>query len=420
MNPKPFSHYTQWILEWKLAGASLLCASIFSAAMAKAESQASVSIKQIGEAPTSGGLVTAVVYEKNGRHFLYTGGEKSELESFTVGDDGTLNPLKSYALWNNKGPARGLVTVTLDGTDYLYAGNKFGNAIEVYRIDEDGMLDRIHLIEDTDQTHLGVVITLQVVEMKSATYLLAGGLEKTPGLSCFRVNKDGSLTHVQSMKDTEEIYTDGIIGMVLHRIAGKTYVVTGGFQDSGVSSFCIDEDGRFENVSNVGDDLELFLNGTYPVDGVTLGDQAYVLVGHRHHNYYKRGGFIKNPDFVYHGDGVTVLKMDQTGSLTVHHVLKNTPELRLRGQTRLAVRKLSEEQALVVVGTREDQSLQACLLGQDGRLVPLGHSPTGFEIYNGMTSAEIAGRFYVFAGPVPGLGSGVRSFRIDLPHAPSP
>ncbi len=374
-----------------------------------------ITIQEVSKAPTSGGLVTAVVHEKAGKHFLYTGGGKSEMDSFSVSDSGELTPLKSYSLWNDNGPARGLVTVSLDGSDYLYAGNKWGNAIEVYSIQDDGTLERLGIVEDTNETHLGVIITMQVVEMKSAHYLFAGGLEnKDPGLTCFKIENDGSLTHVQSMKDTGDIFTDGIIGTTLHRIAGKTFLVTGGFQDSGVSNFRIHEDGTFDNVSNVGDDLELFLNGAYPVDGVDLGGNHYVVVGHRHHAYYKRGNFIKNPDYVYHGDGVTVLEMDGSGGLSVHSVLHNTPQMRLRGQTRLAMRKLSEERAIVVVGTREDESLQACILEQDGTLIPISHLDCGYEIYNGMTYAEIAGQFYVFAGPVPGGGTGVHSYRIDM------
>lgn len=374
-----------------------------------------VSIREVSESPSSGGLVTALVHEIGGKHFLYTGGGESELDSFVVSDDGALAPLKSYTLWKKRGPARGLVAATVQGKDYLYVGNKWGNAIEVHRIHEDGMLTRLDVVEDTEDTHLGVIITMQVVKMGEEQYIFAGGLEKRdPGLTSFKIEQDGSLTHVQSMSDTDEVFTDGIIGMVLHRFEGKTFLVTGGFQDSGVSNFRIHEDGTFENVSNLGDDLNLFLNGTYPVDGVTLGGNHYVVVGHRHHSYYNRGGFIKNPNFVYHGDGLTILKMDESGTLAVHETLYNTPRMRLRGQTRLAVSKVSEDQAIIIVGTREDESLQACLLDQDGKLEPVSHFDCGFEIYNGMTYAEIAGHFYVFAGPVPGKGTGVHSYRIEL------
>ena len=64
------------------------------------------------------------------------------------------------------------------------------------------------------------------------------------------------------MGDTDDIFTDG---MSTHRSNGKTFLFTGGFQDNGLSSFRIYEDGKFENISNIGDDNVLYLNGTYPV-----------------------------------------------------------------------------------------------------------------------------------------------------------
>ncbi len=123
------------------------------------------------------------------------------------------------------------------------------------------------------------------------SYLLVGGLEKDPGLTSFRIHADGSLTHVQSIEDSPEIFTDGIIGMSEHTIGSHTFLVTGGFQDSGVSSFEIHRNGTFTNISNIADDLRRFLNGTYPVEGITLGGENFVNVGHRHHRFYTRNGF---------------------------------------------------------------------------------------------------------------------------------
>ena len=133
--------------------------------------------------------------------------------------------------------------------------------------------------------------------MESASYLFIGGLEETPGLSSFKIEDDGKLTHVQSMKDDEKIFTDGIIGMFTHKIEGNTYLYTGGFQDNGISSFKVQDNGTFKNINNISDNTtDRYLTGAYPVTGVKLGDNYYIIVGHRHHKYYKRNGFIKNPD----------------------------------------------------------------------------------------------------------------------------
>lgn len=364
--------------------------------------------------PTSGEMVTAYVHERDGKHFLYTGGGEKYLDSFVVADDGSLTPLKRYTMWKNKGPARGVVSASIEGNEYLFVGNKFGDAIEVHTIHEDGTLTRIKTVEDTEETHVGIVITMEVIQMGDALYLFVGGLENTPGLTSFKIEADGSLVHVHSIKDDLEIFTDGIIAMKTHRSEGKTFLVTGGFQDSGLSSFQVFDDGTFKNISNIGDDETRFLTGTYPVSGVTLGGNNYVIAGHRHHTYYNRGNFIKHKDFVYHGDAVTIFKLDNNGVLSISSVLENSEETLLRGQTRIETFKINENEAVISVGTREDTSIQTIILDKNGKTRASNVTLIDFPVYNGMTSKKIAENLFLFAGSY-GEGRGhLSSFRIDL------
>lgn len=343
--------------------------------------------------------VSITSYEKNGMHFVYAGGV-GNVDVYQIDADGVLTPISNHELYKQKGPARGMVADNIDGNDFLFVANKFGNVIETFKILESGSLERAAMVEDTEDTHLAVGITLQVVHMKGASYLFVGGLEKeTPGLSCFKINEDGSLAHIQSMKDTEDLHTDGIIGMFVHKIKGKTYLYTSGFQDNGVSSFRIYEDGTFKNVNNVHDNnTDRFLTGAYPVTGATIGDNHYVLVGHRHHKYYERNGFIKNPDFYYHGDGVSVFKVNRKGALLPHFVLKDDETTKLQGQTRIEVVSVAEDGAIFAVGTRDDASIQLVKLDAEGTLTPLNYLETGFPIYYGLRSLTINGNPLLVAG----------------------
>jgi hypothetical protein len=236
--------------------------------------------------------------------------------------------------------------------------------------------------------------------MEQASYLFIGGLEETPGLSSFKNLDDGKLTHVQSMPDTKKIHTDGIIGMFTHKINGKTYLYTGGFQDNGVSSFRVDEDGRFKNVNNISDNTtDRYLTGAYPVTGVELGGNYYVVVGHRHHKYYKRStGFIKNPDFVYHGDAVSIFKINKKGALVPHFTLKDDDGTKLSGQTRIEIVSVTDKEAVLAVGTRDDASIQLCKLDEDGVLSPINYLETGFSIYYGLRSHTIGEDNFLIAG----------------------
>ncbi|WPR70746.1 Dabb family protein [Flavobacterium sp. NG2] len=350
---------------------------------------------------TTNNTVTVTNYKKGNTNYLYAGGDSGTIDVFSIDKAGTLTAVSNHKLTNDKGPARGLVADSVDGKDYLFVGNKGANAVEVFKIQNDGSLNRVFVVNDTDQTHLGVVITLQVVHMKQSSYLFVGGLEDNPGLSSFKINSNGSLTHIQSQKDDDKIHTDGIIGMFTHKIKDKTFLYTGGFQDNGVSSFRVYENGTFKNINNIDDNTtDRYLTGTYPVTGITLGGNHYVVVGHRHHKYYKRGNFIKKKDFVYHGDAVSVFKINNKGALIPHSTLIDDDKTMLSGQTRIEILRISDKEAIVAVGTRDDESIQLCKLDAAGILTPLHYLKTGYPIYYGLSSLKIDENLFFVAGSV--------------------
>ncbi len=342
--------------------------------------------------------VSVTSYEKNGKHYIYAGGF-GDIDVFSLNAQGKLSHVESQEQYKKKGPARGMVADNINGNDFLFVANKHGDAIEVYKILEDGALEQVFMIHDTEEIHIGIGITLQVVHMKNASYLFAGGLEKTPGLSCFKIHEDGKLSHVQSMKDDDKIHTDGIIGMFVHKIGGKTFLYTGGFQDNGISSFRVYENGKFKNINNISDNTsDRYLTGTYPVTGAQIGSNYYVIVGHRHHKYYKRSGFIKNTDFVYHGDAVSVFKVNKKGELVPHSVLIDDENTKLQGQTRIEVISVNNKEAIIAVGTRDDASIQLCKLNEQGILSPINYLEAGFPIYYGLHALKIDDAYFLIAG----------------------
>lgn len=347
--------------------------------------------------------VTSIVYKKNKRHFVYTGGDGGLISGFEMDSKGKLTSIGSFQLNNIKDHARGFAAANIEGTDYLFVGNKAASAIEVYKINNDGSLKRVFYIEDTEETHLGTVITLEVVHMKKASYLFAGGLErKSPGLSSFKIKNNGELEHVKSLKDDDEMHTDGIIGMHSVKINSKTFLFTGGFQDNGISSFRVLENGTFKNINNVHDNTkDRYLTGAYPVDGVSLGGNHYVIVGHRHHKYYTYArGFIKKKDFIYHGDGVSVFKVTEKGELVPHYTLVDNEETKISGQTRIELFKVNKEEAVIAIATRDDKSIQLCKLDKNGILHPTGHLQTGYPVYYGMSSQMINDNLFLAVGSV--------------------
>ena len=367
----------------------------------------------VDQIETSQNTVTCTVHQSGDQHYIYSAGNSNQIDVFKVQADGKMQLLNNYVVSGGDKTIRGLITDQIDGTDFLFAGLKGGNAVEVFKISADGTLKSVFVMPDTDTTYLGIVITLEVVHMKTASYLFVGGLEKTPGLSSFRITKEGHLEHVQSIADNEDLFTDGIIGMSTHQIDGKTFLFTGGFQDNGLSSFRVYEDGRFENLSNIGDDYNMYLNGAYPVISATKSGWNYVVVGHRHHIYYKPTPWVKDRNsYYYHGDAVSVFGVDETGQLIPRSVFQGNSETLIKGQTRLHKLPFDKDYDLIAVATRDDQSIQLCMLNKSGRLIDAGKIKTGFPIYYGLCGQKIGDQLFLFAGSVG--GKEFVSYRLDL------
>ncbi|MFY0689916.1 MAG: stress protein [Cyclobacteriaceae bacterium] len=365
--------------------------------------QNSYSINSISTSKTSNNTVTCTIYQIGDKYYAYSGGDGNKVDAFEISNTGVLQPIESYTVTGGKKAVRGLVADQVHGKNFLFAGLKGGNMVEVFEINDDGTLKSVSSIQDTEQTYLGIVITLQVVHMSQDSYLFVGGLEKNPGLSCFRILPDGSLEHVQSMADTEAVFTDGIIGMSLHQVQGKTVLMTGGFQDNGLSNFQVFEDGHFEHISSISDDHIRYLNGTYPVISVRLNNRNFVVVGHRHHIYYKPTPWIKDREtYYYHGDAVSVFMLDNQAELIPRSLFKGDASTLIKGQTRLHSLPIDDKNALVAIATRDDQSIQLCVLKETGLLVDAGKIKTGFPIYYGLAGHIINGEMYLLAGSVGG------------------
>lgn len=358
--------------------------------------------------------VSITSYEKNGKHYVYAGGV-GDVDVFSLNAHGKLSHVEKQELYKKKGPARGMVADKINETDFLFVANKHGDAIEVFKISDDGTLEQVFMIHDTEDFHIGIGITLQVIHMKNSSYLFAGGLEDTPGLSCFLIHEDGKLTHVQSMKDDDKIHTDGVIGMFVHKIDGKTFLYTGGFQDNGVSSFRVYDSGKFKNINNISDNTtDKFLTGTYPVTGAKIGSNYYVIVGHRHHKYYASNGFIKKTDFVYHGDAVSVFKVNKKGELIPHSVLMDDEHSKLQGQTRIEIVSVNNSEAILAVGTRDDASIQLLKLNEQGILSPINYLETGFPVYYGLRSLQVGDNNFLVAGSIEWGLSKIAAYKLGL------
>jgi len=365
-------------------------------------------LKLVDSIRTQSAIVSTQLVKVKDKYFAYIGGEGKSLESLEVNTDGQLQPLKSYVLSQKFGGIRGLISTTINNAPSLIVGNKAEDAIEIHQINEQGVLQKISEVRNSDSTFLKQNITTHLIEIANQKFLFVGGLDA--GLSCFKLSEDATCSHVQSMKDTDDLFLDGIIGMASLNIKEKYFLFTGGFVDGGVSCFEVFNDGTFRNTDNIIDNDTLFLNGAFPVEAVQLSGNNYVLIGHRHKAHYP--AYKDEKGLAYHGDGVNVFKINGEGKFIDVNTFKDNDDLKLKGSTRIEIIKLNEKKALVFIATRDDTGIQVCALDSAGQLSPIYKMDLGYSVYNGMTVKNIEDHWYLLAG---GYDQKVfNTYRIDI------
>ena len=340
----------------------------------------------------SSNLVSVQLLNIQNKTFACAAGETKTMEVYAINAQEKFNLLEQHQVTNKSGGLRALTKIQVKDSSFLALGNKADNSLEIYSIKNNGKLKKINAVYDTDTTYIDETVTMHTLIIKDKTFIYAGGLDK--GLSCFEITDNGSLRHVQSITDNESLFLHGIIGMTSLVIENKTFLITGAFFDGGISCFQVMENGHLKNVSNVKDDNNLFLNGTFPVNSVQLGNENFLIVGHRHKVHYKG----QNAEVDYHGDGVNVFKMNAQGQITLQSLLKDDEKLRLKGSTRIEIIKLDENNAFVFIGTRDDKGIQVCSLQKEGILKPIKSIDLGYPIYNGMTIKKNGDNWYLLAG----------------------
>lgn len=337
-------------------------------------------------------LVSVQIFNTQNKYFGYVAGETKSLEIYTINEKGELDFLEQNQITNKSGGIRALTNIKINDSNLLALGNKADNSLEIYSIKDNGKLEQINTLYDSDSTFIDETVTIHNVSVNNKTFIYAGGLDK--GLSCFELTEDGTLSHIQSIEDNDSLFLHGIIGMSSLVIDNNTFLITGAFFDGGISCFQIMENGELKNVSNVKDNKSMFLNGTFPVNTVQLGNENFLLVGHRHKLHYS----VDNAEEDYHGDGINVFKVDAQGQIKLHSLLKDNEELLLKGATRIEIIKSDENNALIFIGTRDDKGIQVCVLQQDGILNPIKSIDLNYAIYNGMSVKNIENNWYLLAG----------------------
>ena len=303
------------------------------------------------------------------------------------------------------GRSWGVTTAEVEETDYLFVAGRFDDGVSVFEIDNDGSLFNVHNFNKDDEGGLKLDeardVTTAVVGERTYFFVSAA---MDNAISVFSVEDNGSLVIEDSVNDGElgvdgsDLELNGAAGVTTAKVGGTTYLFAAGLKDDGVSVFSVANNGMLNNVTNVSDDDDLELDGASGVTTAEVGGTTYLFVT----------GAID--------DGMSVFSVANDGMLDNVTNVTNGGALELDGAIGVTTAKVGETTYLFVAA-RNDDGVSVFSVANDGMLNNVTSVSDGgdLELYraNGVTTAEVDGKHYLFVAGAFDNGMSVFSIEND-------
>ncbi len=162
-------------------------------------------------------------------------GAQNGLTTHAVDQDGNVTNANTIdaddGLWINAPTA--MEVVSIGGGTYAILGAAGTDSLSVIEITADGsMIVRDHIL-DARETRFGGVTSLEVVQIDSHTYVIAGGADD--GLSVFMLLEGGLLVHLAAIEDTDDVSLDNISALA-GRVTGTALdIFVGSSSETGIT-----------------------------------------------------------------------------------------------------------------------------------------------------------------------------------------
>jgi 6-phosphogluconolactonase (cycloisomerase 2 family) len=225
------------------------------------------------------GLLAFATLEAYGTTYLFSAAVTDNgVSVFEVGNDGGLTNLfnvtdnATFGIQN----AQALTAASVDGTPYLFVGGPF-DGLSVFSLAANGSLTHVQTVRDDATSRIWGIVNATTVEVDGATYLFAAGTNDH-GFSVYSVASTGHLSHVAAYADGGALELFGAYGLATAVVDGTPYLFVTGADDDGVSVFSVASDGALTNVFNVTDTAGMRLDGAVSVDTLEIGGATYLLV----------------------------------------------------------------------------------------------------------------------------------------------
>lgn len=235
---------------------------------------------------------------------------------------------------------------------------------------------------------LGAVIAGQTVLVAAES---AGS-----GFSLFSVGAGSALTQISETEDTGATYATGVAAMATATIAGRTFLLTGSAQESGVSCYELLAGGQAVARGSLGVNEAVPVQGVSALQSVVVAGETYILVGSTTNS------------------ALTVLRLSADGSLSAADHLVDDLFTRFAGVTALATLTVGGRVFAVAGGTDNGISLFTLLPG--GQLLHLQTLADSAAVTLAAPSAIamtlVGAEIQVFV--TSGTEAGLTLYRIDI------
>jgi VCBS repeat-containing protein len=286
-------------------------------------------------------------------------------------------------------------TAVVDGITYVFVGAYSDHGITVFRLESGGALTHVQSIADDASLHLTQVRVLKALVQDGTTFLYATGAADR-GISAFRVNADGTLTSLQNIADSATTELWGANGIAFAIRPSGTYMYVAGESDAGLTIYKVLADGTLSFVDVVRDEtnVEYRLAGVFKLDVVSVGSSTYLLA----------------PG--YQDDGVTVYRILDDGRLEFASSVRDTAVLEIDGAVDVASIAIAGVTYVYVAGVL-DNGINVFTLSASGVLTSIQSIPQ--DSTTPLTNAISVKPFTVDLVPYLAVGrqGGIGIFRIN-------
>jgi Ca2+-binding RTX toxin-like protein len=173
----------------------------------------------------------------------------------------------------------GIANANIGGTSYIYVAGRNSNALNVYQLASDGTPTLIQTIQDSDDVvyELAGAANPHFFEVNGAPMLAVPGFSDG-GISLFAINNDGTLEARNHLNDTATLNLRGAFRIETIELPdGNVYMYTAGYSDSGISVFRVTDGGVLINIQNISDTMSTFFNSVVDLSTVTIGAKTFLL-----------------------------------------------------------------------------------------------------------------------------------------------